>query len=217
MGLLASLEKHRDTRLVLAPVPRVDEEAFIPALPKECLDIEISAQRAVHLKKISIGPRELARLAIEHMHPGQKDKMFLDKMPAAAQPTTIFRKHGDSLIANCFHMHPVLFFPLKEWEIHGGIDGEGVEEIRDDQTHIMTDSDEGLVVDLCAPAYDWNGNWSSTEVDLYKWAQMNTNAKHRRTFQHDCYIHSGGLIRAESDSKIDTLKADMLRLQTHIW
>ncbi len=218
-GLLASIEKHSKDgkKLVLAPVPRVNEDTFIPALPKECIDIKLRAHRTARLRTISIAPRELARLAIEHLHEGQREEMFWDKLPSNAQPTTIFRKHGDGLVANCFHRHPVLFHPPDDWEVHGGIDGNGVEQISDELTHVITDSDEGLVVDLCAPEYNWNGVWAKSEVELYRWAQRNTNDKHRRTFQHDCYIHPGELIRATPDPEIESLKAEMLNLRNHLW
>lgn len=216
-GLLTAIEKHKDMRLMLAPVPRVNEDTFVPAIPKECLDIALSAAHLSQLRSISISNRVLAGMAIQHMHKWQVERMFWEKMPSNAQPTTIFRRHGEGLIANCFHMHPILFFPLEDWEVHGGIDGEGVSRIYDDQTHVVTDSDEALVVDLCAPDYDWNGSWSGGVVDLKSWAEKSTHAKHRRMFQHDCHIHAGELLPVTPNPEIEALKADMLKLQTHLW
>ncbi len=211
-GLLASIEKRmkEGKRLVVAPVPRVNEDDFLADLPREFCDIEITALGQMKVRKISVASRDLARLAIEHLHEGQREKMFWEKMPSASQPTTIFRKHGDGLIANCFHMHPVLFHPPADWEVHGGIDGQGVEQIPDELTHVITDSDEGLVVDLCAPGYDWNGNWSKSIVNLQEWAKDNASKKHRKLFQHDCYIHPTELTLAEPNPEIEALKAEML-------
>lgn len=215
-GLLANLEKRmkEGKRLVVAPVPRVNEYNFLASFPKEFMDILVRPFEDMKVTRISVSPRELARLAIEHLHEGQRDKMFWDKMPSNSQPTTIFRKHRDGLIANCFHMHPVLFHPPADWEVHGGIDGQGVEQIPDDLTHVITDSDEGLVVDLCAPGYDWNGAWKNHEVDLYKWVDGNASRKHRKLFQHDCYIHPDDLVLASPHPEIEAVKAKVFKPQT---
>lgn len=196
-GVLATIEKHLDKRLVLAPVPRVNEKTFVDDLPKD-------------RSRIALKPRELAALAMKHQHEFQTSRMFLDRIPSRGQPTTIFRRVGDTLGASCFHMHPVLFNPEnQDFGIYGGIDGVAVNEIPDEHTHIVTDSDEGLVVDMSDPAYDWNGRWINHVWPVVSWAKRVTLSKHRRLFQTECYIHSDGVNTLPPDERLTKIKQEI--------
>lgn len=123
----------------------------------------------------SNSPRELARWAIQNQHWRQKNM---------AVPTTVFRPHGSGLIANCFHAHPLLF----DWPVGSSIDsldGLGVKDIPESQIHVVTDSDEAIVVDVTDENYDWE---ESEKVSLEEFSKT-VLPKHRWIFQHDCHIH----------------------------
>lgn len=155
-GLLDVLEAHHKAgkRLVCAPVPRVIEE---------------------EVGDLPTAPRDLAREAIRHLNPRQLDM---------ARPTTVFRRHGSGLVANCFHAHPVLF-DSAIGDIDS-LDGQGVENIPNEETHVITDSDEALVVDVSSKDYDWDAG--AMRISVLEFAKS-VLPKHRWIFQHDCHIH----------------------------
>ena len=193
-GTLTAVHKHHKEgkRLVCAPVPRVNEKTF-------------------PYREGEIKPRDLASLALDFQHPRQVAEMFVDKLPAPGQPTSVFRRVGNTLQANCFHMHPILFNPRGPLEITRGIDGSGVNDIPDELTHVVTDSDECLVVDVSDPDYNWNGLWNQP-IKVVDWAKRMTLPKHRRLFQNDCYIHSDGVNKLPPDERIETLKKEVLAI-----
>lgn len=119
-------------------------------------------------------PRVIAKSAVEHQHWRQKQ---------LAIPTTVFRKHGSGLIANCFHAHPLLFdAPIGKID---SLDGEGVKDIPESEIHVVTDSDEAIVVDVTDEDYDWEESQPVSVEELSR----KVLPKHRWIFSHDCHIH----------------------------
>jgi hypothetical protein len=181
-GMLSAIEKHVGSkRLVVVPVPRVDAAKMIEAIP-------------LYDEVVNLSSRDLCRLSLSRIHPHQLE-MFGSSRTRTAQPTTVFRRDGDTIIARCFHMHPIMmqgFAPgMANKCERSGIDAWVVDEVPHDQIHVVTDSDEMMVVDLTDAEYDWEPGWKGVEIDPLNWAARKTNRTHRWFFTHECYLHAG--------------------------
>src|SRR5258706_577360 len=101
-------------------------------------------------------------------------------------PYQIYRWSGKDLIANCYHMHPILMTGLPG---EGSVDN-GVDNFTQDETYIVTDSEDLAVFELSPKRYDWGskGDGPYNEEEVEAWVQAKTNPMHRWFFQHECRI-----------------------------
>jgi hypothetical protein len=197
-GMLAAIEKHaHSARLVMIPVLRAVSELMMPELP-------------LNNGVINLPPRELCRIGFSKIHPLQL-RMFRENMPSVSQPTTIFRRKGDTIVARGFHMHPIMmrlkvFKGMAQKCEKTGIDGEIVNGVDQADIHMVTDSDEMVVFDLSSSNYDWEPGWRGKGiVDALAWAKSRTRKIHRWFFKHECYLHAGEIERLPPDPWIDDL------------
>lgn len=193
-GLLAAVQRIAEKAdLAVCPVLRAHAEAFVPELPSA--------------GPISLTSRELCRLALEHAHPRQA-MQYRENLPAKSQPTTIYRRLNGTVLARCFHMHPIMIRAEKGATLPKGIDGDYVKRVPIDRIHVVTDSDELMVVDTTPADYSWEWDYPDP-VDPLAWARIKANQTHWWFFAHECYLHAGEREKLPPDPYCDELLATL--------
>lgn len=191
-GLLWALERAgKDADLIVCPVLRAQADRFLPELPRE--------------GPISLSPRTLCALALKHAHPRQA-LQYLENLPARSQPTTIYRRQGGTVLARCFHMHPLLIRAPLGTILPEGIDRDHVGTVAMERTHVVTDSDELMVVDISERDYKWEPDYQHP-LNPLEWARGHTKSRHRWFFSHECYLHAGEREVLPHDTYCDKLLA----------
>lgn len=99
---------------------------------------------------ITLPPRELARLTLKHLHPFLRQNYF-DSQDFSPLPSHVYWRAGENeILARGFHLHPLMVKPSAAVERSDvTIDFDyAVRACRDDEIHIVTDSDEILAIDI---------------------------------------------------------------------
>jgi len=140
-SLYAMLE--RGKRAVQALAVRVVKEEVVPKL--------IERHRSADGIRLSIMPRDLIRLTLEHLHPLVLQHLY-DGPDLDLSPSALFWVvEREGLIARCFHLHPMMVYPrIKNAAFSTTIDDDYLRSACPDPAdeYIVMDSDEFCACEL---------------------------------------------------------------------
>lgn len=142
---------------------------------------------------IVIQPRELASLLTRHLHPIGACHLYDADTPGFHPSVLCWRVGGEGFVLHSFHLHPIAVLtgagPLN---FGGTIDDDLISNLgfRDDEVHIVDDSDEFL----CGEISDRNQAVPTpprnTTLEIVSWMSNATGDYHRVLVQHPLRIHS---------------------------
>lgn len=162
-------------KLVVVPAIRLCRDSILPYLPGDFEN------------------RELCALSLKHLHPGTK-KMFWNSIPFVVS-SQIYWGNEDTVVARCMHMHPILMQTSDP--INGlTIDAGAINNFTEEDTYVVTDSDELTCFELSPRDYVWYKNpipkGDEKSFKLFMKARGNHHL-HEWFFKHECFIHSGDI------------------------
>jgi len=145
---------------------------------------------------ITAPARQLARLALSHLHPMTEAYYWDAPRPTVWPANLLWRVGDDGVLAHCFHLHPLVIWPERPAELRGTIDGRFIDEVCSPRSvHVSQDSDELLMVTLDQnPGADQGlhdapvGRWT-----IANWAAAATGPQHRRHVVLPIRIHASDL------------------------
>lgn len=134
-------------KVVMISQLRVNKDKFLPQLLKE-----FSANGTLG----EIKPRQLVRLALEHLHPFLKSSFWSSNNFNNAPSHIYFEVPGEGLLARCFHLSPALINSVyKNAGFTTSLDGDYIQNACPDMKdiYIVSDSDELMSVELTGLSY----------------------------------------------------------------
>ena len=201
-GTLVNLQKIAATgkKAVVHGIFRVTKETFVPAFLEHFYSEDDFTASA--------SPRELVKLALEHLH-SQTKSSFWDSAKFTPWPCYLFWSvNREGILARYFHKHSMMTSPRKKTGIGsslGTLDGGGYIPFahpNPDDLYIVEDSDEMFACDISDSTYsglpglsDIPANRASVFKVAY-WAagwqdpyNRNANSYHRKFVTHKIRIH----------------------------
>ena len=169
--------------VVIAGV-RVAKETFVPVL------LERHAQSS---GTISLKPRELVKLAVEHLHPISQS-YFLDSPVYNARPSHLYwHVSGEGILIRAFHQHPLMLRPRRLSLNFGSIDLDyfSAAGLRSEDFYVPLDSDELTGFEMSPSAYqssDLCANTFNTQ-QLAHFMLKNSFGYHRSFFTRKVRLH----------------------------
>lgn len=154
---------------------------------------------SLRLDRVQVGPlfkpgmsnREVTELALKTLHPNTKSMFWGDDFTTGT-PYQIYWRTQSSIVARCFHMHPLLIWAERGSAFRGTVDDDCVNLFQEQQAHVVGDSDEIACFETSPTGYVWE-NPESTGKDIRSWVNRKTNNMHRWFFKHECHIHTGNM------------------------
>ena len=187
-GTYAAILDHfrRGKRAVLTQGLRADLPAF-----GERLD----ALRSPSGEWPGLPPRRLARLVLDTLHPLSVAHV-VEGDGNKSLGSYYWRVGTDGLVCHCFHLHPMAVRPLnKVTRLFTTVDHEYVRMSCPDPNthHLVTDSDEMIVVELSATDHlaDWVKTANVTDEEILTWMADWTNGNHRAAMRRTIAVHAG--------------------------
>lgn len=173
---------------VVLPGIRVSAESFLPAF--------LGAHPARADGARPVAPADLVRLMLAHLHPASH-ACFWNSPDASTHPSHLYWEvNGRGLVGLCAHIHPILVQPrTPDAAFTTTIDGDYLLEAVTsfDRIHVVTDSDDMLVVELSSRTRKIAPT-SGAPHDLSKvvrWMVRQANPLHRRFLLHSFLLHDG--------------------------
>ncbi len=155
---------------------RVAKDTFLPEFIKR-----FSVNGAFR----GIAPRELAKLASEHLHPVSKSFLWNSRKFHNAPSCIYFEIPQEGILARCFHLSPVLINPVcKDARFSTTIDGDYILNAcpNIDDIYIASDSDEFMSVEMSSLSYPGNaGRRPPNPLNIAAFAKYSTDG-HSRIF-----------------------------------
>jgi hypothetical protein len=142
---------------------------------------------------ISIAPRELMRISLEHLHPITLKHIWGDGPGEMIANNLFWRVPGEGLLGRCFHVLPLMVYPRnKRAPFVSTIDDDYVQAACPDPAdwHIVTDSDEMLFCELSTITSDIPGTPRSLE-NLIGFSELYASATHRVAAKAHILMHAG--------------------------
>jgi hypothetical protein len=213
-GTMAALTRIHGAgaRAVLSTGVRLGREGMVEALARH--------------DAAALAPRELVRLAMEHLHPAS-ESLMVDGVASNSFPTSVYwpvrsGARVDGLLIRSLHMHPLLLDPVRRQELPSGtIDGHFLKRCcpKLKQVHFVDDSDE-LVIFEMTPAGRAIGNDTRRRgVSMLRLAAVagNCDAYQLSHWRRPIRLHAGDLDprwRA-AEAASDRLVADLERYRPY--
>jgi hypothetical protein len=186
-GRLLELAASPSPMIMMATMPRVVKETFLPAYAERLNGAD------------ALPPRELVSVALQHIHPVTQSCLWDDPNRTGAGPGDfLWRVGDDGLLLRAFQLQPLLIRP---------VDRDAVPEIAIDADYpsricpnpadalIIDDSDDVCAVDFTtiadAPTLVLRGY--ETMEGTVKWAETNADALHRSLLRRTIRIHTRDL------------------------
>ncbi len=199
-GAFANLQKIATTgkKAVMFATFRVAKETFVPPLLKRFL----SEDGLV----LSVPPRELVKLALRHLH-WETGSHFWNSSHFFELPSILhWNVKNEGMLLRYFRLNPLMSTPTKRFEMPlASLDSSDYiifANPKFDDLHIVQDSDEIVVFDMCDSKYP-NIQIPRNRANVFKvayWAAgrdspfyPNTNLYSRRFFKYKIRIHSGDI------------------------
>ena len=107
---------------------------------------------------LRVPKRDLAKLALDHLHPITESHMFDGDSPNYHASGLFWRVGDEGLLLHGFHLHPIaVHAPTFSGEFQNTIDNDMVEKanLPDDEVHVVTDSDEILCFEMSSRDYSF--------------------------------------------------------------
>jgi tetratricopeptide (TPR) repeat protein len=216
-GTFANLQKIAMTgkRVVAISGIRTIAETFIPTLLEHYYsETDFS---------LSIPPRELVKLSLEHIHPESRT-LFWDSSQFNGWPAYLYWDvNQEGVLQRGMHFHPLMIIPLEGYEPlspAGGLGIDGLDYIARmcpdyNDVYVVEDSDEIYIVavdHLKHPISQYLSNKSSA-LQVASWARKYANSYHLKFFGHKIRYHYTDLspqweeIEQASDKVVDAILA----------
>ena len=201
-GALARLVElaAKGVEAVVLPGIRVISETFLPAL---CAAFPADATHAR-----AVEPANLIRLMLPHLHPITEACLW-NSPDASVHPSHIYWEvEGRGLLAMCAHIHPIMVCPVRsDTEFVSTIDGDYLTEAVSsfDRLHIITDSDEMLILELSSYFRTLAPNTGEPfqMKEVLRWMTAMTTPLHRRFLAYDFLLHDGPVDSAWASARIE--------------
>lgn len=171
-------------RAVMISEIRVTKDTFLPEFIKQ-----FSSNGAPQ----GITPRQLAKLASEHLHPVSKSFLWNSKKFHNAPSCIYFEVPKEGILARCFHLSPVLINPVcKDAGFSTTIDGDYIlnacPNIGD--IYIASDSDEFMSVEMSSFSYPGNaGIRPPSPLNIAAFAKYSADGHSRIFIRHKLRFH----------------------------
>lgn len=185
-GYIANLLRIAESgkKVIMISQIRVARETFLPALIER-----FSANGAVG----PIAPRELVRLALEHLHPVSKSLLWDSKRFHNAPGHIYFKVPEEGILARCFHLSPVLVNKVnKDIKFSKTLDSDYIANACPDinDIYIASDSDELMSVEVSSLSYPANaGKGPSNTMTIAAFAKYFTCSHNRIFIRHKIRFH----------------------------
>lgn len=146
---------------------------------------------------LKISPADCVALALDNLHEVERAMFWGENEHTTHLSHTYFYLNESSLLAYCWHLHPILVKPNRsDISIRvGTIDGgEYLDAVIDswDQVAVISDSDHFFSLEVSASTHTV-GVHSSGPVNiraLAKWARYHGNGIYRKLFQMPVWVHA---------------------------
>lgn len=172
-------------RLVAITTPRVAAETFLPDYLRDFGDI--GGRAAL--------PRELVRLALRHLHPITRTRMWENTGLRSCAGELWWQIENEGLLARQFSLHPLMVRPRRGDPLpQRTIDADYIAslELVKDEMHVVIDSDDLLVLDFTSVDVRPEASPESNTIDeVVAWARSMTLARHREFVLHRVRFHAG--------------------------
>jgi hypothetical protein len=176
-------------RAVLVAGIRVMKETFVPAYLEE-----------VDRVGVALGPRELLRLALAHLHPVTR-ALFWDAPTFFYFPSNLYWRVADEgFLARCYHLHPLLVNPRRRGLLPAStIDADYLMLACPDpeDLHVVTDSDELLGIEI-SPADHFGAmpQRPARVADVALWTRYYASPHHLGFARHKLRFHQQDCTKA---------------------
>ncbi|NMM46725.1 hypothetical protein HH303_19710 [Rhodospirillaceae bacterium KN72] len=131
---------------------------------------------------VSIQPRDLVSLALQHPHPISESHLFEGNNPFFHPAGCYWRLDDVGYLMHCFHLHPVAVYPKQtDFTFTGTIDDDFLfkANIKPRDTYIVDSSDDILWCELSPAEYAVPTPARSDMPSILDWIRKNTNALHQ--------------------------------------
>jgi hypothetical protein len=179
-------------RAVMQAGVRVEADSAIPALRRQF--------PAGATGVITATPRELVRIALDHMHPYFRT-WFWDAPAFNRNSAYTFWRFDGGVVARCFHLHPLMLYCERPvFDFVSTLDDDlPILALPDfESLYIVQDSDEVFHIDLAHRdlliSFKTLPEGPSAAY-LSEWARFRGNLYHRRFAQYPIRFHAGPLGR----------------------
>ncbi|NDC38595.1 MAG: glycosyltransferase [Proteobacteria bacterium] len=175
-------------------------------LSKESMLQSLSTQFEMNSTVKSIGTRDLATLALKHLHSETK-RLFWNAEEGSNHPSVLIWPVADKgLVIRQFHLHPLLVVPSENTAVSiGTIDSDYVQTAvpHIDDMYVIEDSDELCLFELSSegPPPELTVPRVNRFFSVVKWAATNANQRHLEFVTSRIKIHNSDL----DDSWVDTI------------
>jgi hypothetical protein len=148
----------------------------------------LQSYRAPGGEQLTISPRQLISMAVRNLHPLSM-MHFYDAPGADVMPSAIFWKVGDdSLIARCFHLHPMCVYPrVKNAPFSTTIDDDYLKAAcpNPDDEHVVLDSDAFCACEMSSlDRFSRSLERVGGDADFAGWAKPHAKPHHLELFCH---------------------------------
>jgi hypothetical protein len=215
-GTMRALAARPTVAAILIMSPRADLDAVGKALaPLRATDPEGA---------IRIAPRALAAMCLRHPH-AITESLYWDAPVFNRWPSILqWRADSETMLARSFHPHPLLLDPTRldagfTTNTRSTIDGDLLSSLQAtaDEVHIVTESDELLILELSGPniTHGLGGIRRTASVEtIAAFARYNTTEANRAFVSHLMWYRAGdgnSRTQAETAARSDAVLADMWR------
>jgi len=211
--LVGILEQGKRAVQVLGP--RASKEAVVPLLLRKWSSDDG--------KCLTITPRELMALAIEHMHPITRMHLY-EAEDEDILPQNLFWKVNGGLLGRCFHIHPILVYPrVRNARFATTVDDNFLRAAcpNSEDEYVITNSDEFALCELSSTTRSYAGfarlpdGWETS-----KWAWKHARAHHFEHLTRRFFLHTGDASEleweeavAKSDAAVRKILRQVLQLE----
>jgi hypothetical protein len=144
---------------------------------------------------LTVSGRDLVKGALTHLHPHSEWLVWGSSAYPRWACAAYFPVGDEGFVGRCFHLHPLLLNPRRRNVVPmGTVDDEYVAltGLRDDEFHVITDSDDGFVCDLSRR--DQFGDpvpGRASAERIAAWASRHASAAHLGYARHPILFHVG--------------------------
>jgi len=171
-------------RAVMVSDIRVAKETFLP---------EFTKRFSVNGVLQGIPPRQLAKLALGHLHPLSKSLLWSSERFNNAPTIMYFEVPGEGILARCFHMSPAFISPLdRNTRFSKTLDGDFVVNAYPDisDIYVQSDSDDLMSVEVSNLSYrSYAGKRPPNPLNIAAFAKYSTNGHNRVFVKHKIRFH----------------------------
>lgn len=145
-----------------------------------------------------VSPRELVAMLMRHPHEQSRWRFWGEEMLTSWPSHLYFPVCEQGFVMRGFHHHPIVLYPCN-WNVrtNGTIDDMWLSAAVPDAAlwHLVTDTDEGFVVDVGTGADEQHPAfvYDDPEGYLVSWVRSNSDERQRALARKDVFVHAAPL------------------------